>query len=49
MEINEKRLRLEQACSFLLLVQKKRTKEKGSLKSFLGLTFYRLPQNSLQP
>jgi hypothetical protein len=29
--------------SFLLLAQKKRTKEKGSLKSFLGLTFYRLP------
>jgi len=26
-----------------LLAQKKRTKEKGSLKSFLGLTFYRLP------
>jgi hypothetical protein len=30
-------------CSFLLLAQKKRTKEKGSLKSFLGLTFWRLP------
>jgi hypothetical protein len=30
-------------CSFLLLAQKKETKEKGSLKSFLGLTFYRLP------
>ena len=29
--------------SVLLLAQKKRTKEKGSLKSFLGLTFYRLP------
>jgi hypothetical protein len=26
-----------------LLAQKKRTKEKGSLKSFLGLTFCRLP------
>jgi len=26
-----------------LLAQKKRTKEKGSLKSFLGLTSYRLP------
>ena len=30
-------------CSFLLLAQKKWTKEKGSLKSFLGLTFFRLP------
>jgi hypothetical protein len=30
-------------CSFLLLAQKKRTKEKGSLKSFLGLPFCRLP------
>ena len=30
-------------CSFLLLAQKKRTKEKGSHKSFLGLSFYRLP------
>ncbi len=29
--------------SVLLLAQKKRTKEKGSLKSFLGLTFCRLP------
>jgi hypothetical protein len=27
----------------LLLAQKKRTKEKGSLKSFLGLPFCRLP------
>jgi hypothetical protein len=30
-------------CSFLLLAQKKQTKEKGSLKSFLGLPFCRLP------
>jgi hypothetical protein len=30
-------------CSFLLLAQKKRTKEKGSHKSFLGLSFFRLP------
>ena len=29
--------------SFLLLAQKKRTKEKGSLKSFLGVIFSRLP------
>jgi hypothetical protein len=32
-------------CSFLLLAQKKRTKEKGSLKSFLGLTFFQLPKH----
>jgi hypothetical protein len=31
------------SCSFLLLAQKKRTKEKGSLKSFLGFPFCRLP------
>jgi len=36
-------------CSFLLLAQKKRTKEKGSLKSFLGLTFYRLPTHYNSP
>jgi hypothetical protein len=30
-------------CSFLLLAQKKRTKEKGSHKSFLGLPFLMLP------
>jgi hypothetical protein len=37
--------------SFLLLAQKKRTKEKGSLKSFLGLTFWRQPTqyNSSSP
>jgi hypothetical protein len=29
--------------SVLLLAQKKRTKEKGSHKSFLGLSFFRLP------
>jgi hypothetical protein len=29
--------------SVLLLAQKKRTKEKGSRKSFLGLPFFRLP------
>jgi hypothetical protein len=28
---------------FLLLAQKKVTKEKGSLRVFLGLTFFRLP------
>ena len=33
----------QSSCSFLLLPQKKRTKEKGSRKSFLGLPFYRLP------
>jgi len=39
------------SCSFLLLAQKKRTKEKGSLKSFLGLTFCQLPTqyNSSSP
>jgi hypothetical protein len=36
-------------CSFLLLAQKKGTKEKGSLKSFLGLTFYRLPSHYNSP
>jgi len=29
--------------SVLLFAQKKRTKEKGSRKSFLGLPFFRLP------
>jgi hypothetical protein len=36
-------------CSFLLLAQKKGTKEKGSLKSFLGLTFLRLPTHYNSP
>jgi hypothetical protein len=36
-------------CSFLLLAQKKGTKEKGSLKSFLGLPFLRLPTHYNSP
>jgi len=35
--------RPNQQCSFLLLAQKKRTKEKGSHKSFLGFPFLMLP------
>jgi hypothetical protein len=42
-------VRLKNICSFLLLAQKKGTKEKGSLKSFLGLTFYRLPTHYNSP
>jgi len=43
MELIKKRLRVGLIRSFLLHAQKKWTKEKGSLKSFLGLTFFRLP------
>jgi len=43
MRFCKKRLRVELIRSFLLHAQKKRTKEKGSLKSFLSLTFFRLP------